>query len=175
MIIQNSMKWLRIFQKIKQCRKKSQETSLKDTSLRMKKNTTLNEILTGKCPYCPPKLSKKLYKLPNGLRIHCTKIHPDKSPPNMFNNNDSEITIESAVDKLAFMKKNIKVLKRIPKGARVVAAYNLPKIIDKCVQNNDVKSWCDLLFFSYAAFRIPDKKLKSSSLGRIVKNKINNL
>ncbi len=134
-----------------------------------------DETLTGSCPYCPPELSKKLYKLPNGLKIHCTKMHPEKSSPSIVNNDESEITIESVIDKLVYMKKNVKVLKRIPKGARVVAAYNLSKIIDKCVQNNDIKSWCDLLFFSYAAFQIPEKKLKSNSLVRIVKRNINDL
>lgn len=38
-----------------------------------------------------------------------------------------------------------------------------------------MKSWCDLLFFAYAAFQIPEKKLKSSSFTRIVKKNINNL
>lgn len=138
-------------------------------------NEHQTETLTGPCPYCPAKKSKKKYKLPHGLRIHCAKIHADKSSPDIVNNDESEITIESVIDKIVYMKKNVKILKRIPKGARVVAAHNLSKIIDKCVQNNDVKSWCDLLFFSYAAFQIPVKKLKSSSLVRIVKKNINDL
>lgn len=77
---------------------------------------------------------------------------------NIFYNDTSTITIESITDKLASMKRNTKLLKRIPKGARVLAGHNLAIIIDKCVQKNDIKSWFDLLFFSYAAFQIPEKK-----------------
>lgn len=67
-----------------------------------------------------------------------------------------------------YEKQNMKILKRIPKGASVSAAHNLANVIYKCVKKNDIKSWCDLLlFFSYAAFQIPEKKLKSSSLTRI--------
>lgn len=114
-------------------------------------NINQGNVLKGPCPHCPPSLANKLYKLPNGLKIHCKKIHPEVTLSNIFDNDASTITIDSIAEKLTFMKKNLNVLKRIPKGARLLAAHNLSDVIDTCVKKNDLKSWCDLLFFSYAA------------------------
>ncbi len=50
----------------------------------------------------------------------------------------------------AFLKKNVKVLKRIPKAARIVAAYSFAKkVVNKAAELNDTESWIELLLFAY--------------------------
>lgn len=79
-----------------------------------KNEDSQNEIRNGPCPHCPPDLTNKLYKLPNGLKIHCKKIHPNIEVSNIFDNDASTITIDSIIDKLAFMKKNVKEYRKEP-------------------------------------------------------------
>lgn len=74
------------------------------------------------------------------------------------------------------LKSNVKVLKRIPKAARLLAAQELARIVDAI--NKDVTSysgWWQLLTFAYVAFKSPDKKNKqtsSLSLATIVKRNL---
>lgn len=67
-------------------------------------------------------------------------------------------------DKLCKLKKNVRILKRIPKGARIAVANKLSEAIQDCVQLNDLKAWQKLMVFCYYALRIP-KVIKIFSIG----------
>lgn len=131
------------------------------------------------CPHCGIEFANKLYKMPTGLKIHCTKKHT--SVKNTKSNNDStsqpedKMKMDELIKNLADYKRNIKILKRIPKGARVLAAHSLSTSINSCVAKNDLQSWSDLLTFCYKSFAIPESKSKSTSLTTLVKKKINEL
>lgn len=54
-------------------------------------------------------------------------------------------------------------MKRIPKGARMLAAYELAKLIEKAVEKNDLSSWEELLFFPFRAFQVPENNKRNLS------------
>lgn len=113
-----------------------------------------------KCPHCPSN-SKKLYEGNRGLKIHHGLKHKDKvfSEDNSVSN--EEVSVEYVESVLAHLNKNTKVIKRIPKSARNAAVSELGKLIDICVSNNSIASWCNLLCFAYQAFQLPIRKSKS--------------
>lgn len=73
------------------------------------------------------------------------------------------------------MKSKIGVLKRIPKGARTMAAKSFTQLIRNCIVFNDLSSWLNLEQFAYKALYIPrqDKKGKvenKSLVSRVKEN-----
>lgn len=73
------------------------------------------------------------------------------------------------------MKSSVRVLKRIPRSARPLAAKKYNEIARNCILKNDLSSWENLLTFAYKCFQAPakSKKLKQRSLSAIVKEIIN--
>ena len=84
--------------------------------------------------------------------------------------NSSRFDLKSFEDKISQLKQNVRVLKRIPKGARIVAAYKLAEIMDTTVNENNPASWEELLLFPFKAFQVPENNKKS--LIKLVKNNI---
>ena len=74
-------------------------------------------------------------------------------------------------------KAHIKVLQRVPKGARVAAAEAYCKLVDNVVDRNGIFTWAKLFGFAYVALRCPPKSPRTEtnqkSLTSIVKNQIN--
>lgn len=113
----------------------------------------------------------KLFKKNGGLRIHCTRRHKNQDCEFMFeqsNNFDSKLF----EDKISRLEQNVRVIKRIPKGARIIAAYKLTEIMKKTANKNDSASWEELLLFPFKAFKVPENNKKS--LTKLVKNNIKN-
>lgn len=73
-----------------------------------------------KCIHCPPNLSYKTYKGVRGLKIHHSIKHKDIEF-SYFEDGDNAVNIESITKKLSYLNKHVKIIKRIPKGARVAA------------------------------------------------------
>jgi len=70
------------------------------------------------------------------------------------------------------VQKNIRVLKRVPRGARILAAKKLTKCIEDCLaQPHLEKKWKSLITFAYATLRVPEK-IKNMSLASMVKKNI---
>lgn len=65
---------------------------------------------------------------------------------------------------LLYSKNNIRVLRRIPKGARYLAAERLSEAIENCVLTNDEESWKHLMLFAYKGLAVPEKLNKKQSL-----------
>ena len=59
-------------------------------------------------------------------------------------------------------KSNIKVLSRVPKGARVAAADALATLMDEVTANNSITAWGRLLGFAFGALQCPAKTSVSS-------------
>lgn len=92
--------------------------------------------------------------------------------------NESEIekakedAFEDFVLLLARCKRNIRVLKRVPRGARILAARKLTQCIEECLAETQLDlKWKKLLTFSYATLRVPDK-IKNKSLASMVKSNL---
>lgn len=68
----------------------------------------------------------------------------------------------------------VKVLKRIPRAARVTAALKLAGCIEKCVAHPDIDSnWQKLLTLAYTALKVPSRT-KKLSLTTLVKRNVEN-
>lgn len=79
---------------------------------------------------------------------------------------------ENFVKLLARCKENIRILKRIPRGARILAANKLTQCIDDCLANpKSDKKWEKLLTFAYTALQGP-VKTKNVSLTTSVKRNV---
>ena len=132
------------------------------------------DLLT--CSLCPPNTGK-LFKGKRGLRIHCTRAHSNTSLPS----SDSTISPDTFNSQLVSCKKDILVLRRIPKGARYFAAEKLAQVIDNCMSQNTIESWHSLLSFAYIAFRVPANSSRfgkfnrpTTSLVSTIKNNLKN-
>ncbi|KAF2904656.1 hypothetical protein ILUMI_01519, partial [Ignelater luminosus] len=129
-------------------------------------NLTSN-VLTR--PFCPPDCQKK-FNGSKGLKICVSRVHRDrfedlKLSSQTLNGSDLRETI-------SHLKRNISVLKRIPKSARIQVARKLSSIIDSSVNNNDETCWENLLTFAYVALRVPSRKSTTKSLSHEVKKNI---
>lgn len=125
--------------------------------------------------------------VPRGLNIHISRVHgvghsrnhpsvasPLQTPPP---HGDPHIATQSdpiseRLNQLPRYRKNIKVLKHIPKGARCLAATKLSQIMDRCVQSNDSEDWYNLLTYSYTSLRVPSSDNHKESLTSKVKKNI---
>lgn len=93
-------------------------------------------------------------------------------PPPNTGNATSDIAFEDFAILLARCKLNIRVLKRVPRGARMAAANKLSKCVEECLVNPNLSTnWKNLLTFAYTALRVPDK-VKNVSLATMVKRNI---
>lgn len=122
-----------------------------------------------RCPFC--EVSSTKYKNANGLKIHIARKHPDEKLE--YASSLKSNSIQNFKERLCSLRQNIRILKRIPKGARYVAANKLSQLIEICLRKNDLTSWQDLMFFSYYALQVPKKS--STSLARVVKKNIDQL
>lgn len=113
----------------------------------------------------------KLYKKIGGLKIHCTRRHKNDDYEFMFSQCDAFDT-KSFEEKISKLKQNVRILKRIPKGARINAAYKLAEVMNNAANKNDTSSWEELLLFPFKAFKIPENNKKS--LTKLVKSNIKN-
>lgn len=115
---------------------------------------------------------RKLYKGHRGLKIHCSRRHVPRSDlvvstggtPDLHMSTPATGTlgITSLADRLAHLKRAVKIIKRIPRGARVSVARSLSESVAKVVAMNSLKSWEELLTFSYYTFHIaPDSNHRS--------------
>lgn len=111
---------------------------------------------------------QKICKGKIGLRIHYSRMHKE-----FLSDLDMETSlipedIQSFVSMLSRAKRNIRVLKRVPKGARIAAAQKLSQLMDSCISNT-TSAWMNLLLFSYTCLQVPEK---STNLTQAVKDNI---
>lgn len=71
-------------------------------------------------------------------------------------------------------KSEVKVTKRIPRGARVCVAQKLTSVINRCVEENSTKAWQDLFLFPYRILNTTDKKKDKSSFTSKIKGNVSN-
>ncbi|KAF2884151.1 hypothetical protein ILUMI_22040 [Ignelater luminosus] len=69
------------------------------------------------CPHCPQE-DPRSFKTDKGLAIHIRRIHPK------IENASSQSSKKPLLDRLSTYKKHTRILRRIPKGARHLAAQN---------------------------------------------------
>lgn len=128
----------------------------------------INDIF---CPRCTNK--DKICRGSRGLKIHYAHAHREFLPDLSEKSENSSLDMTEFSKKLSLYKQSIRVLKRVPKGARIMAAKKLESLVTKCSIKNDLESWFDLLMFSYIALQIPKRSSKKNKLTSIVKENIN--
>lgn len=130
-------------------------------------DSTANVII---CPRCPPEKRVRTFKGKRGLKIHYARLHKDHMIDLDLEHasNTPTIDLQSFVQSIGILKRRVKVLKRIPKGARMTAALKLSSLLDDCLSNSLV-AWISLFCFSFNALCVPEK---SSNLTQSVKNNI---
>lgn len=115
-----------------------------------------------------------------GMKVH-RNVHTRKSNETTTTQKDTTETncttttvpFDDFINLIARCKNNIKILKRIPRGARVSAANGLAKCIELCVSQPKVEEhWQKLLTFAYSALRVPLDQSKRLSLTSLVKKNI---
>lgn len=89
-------------------------------------------------------------------------------------NLDATSALSQLIDKLLLYRQTIRVLKRVPKGARIAAAKKLKELVATCVSSNNLGSWIDLLSFSYIALQVPKRSSKKNKLTSIIRKNILN-
>jgi len=114
------------------------------------------------CSFCP-----KSDLTLRGLKCHIGRMHKNEKMENpLINQNELFSTLTK-------LKKHSKMLRRIPKGARLSAATALHSILMKCIQSNTLEDWKRLLLFSFKAFITPTQDLKNSPVSLTTKVKNN--
>ena len=53
---------------------------------------------------------------------------------------------------------NVRIIRRVPKSARHLAATRLSEIIDTCVEDNTAEAWADLMNFAWQRLYLPESK-----------------
>lgn len=100
------------------------------------------------CQRCTSKT--KLCKGIQGLRIHYSLVHKehlsdlcayDTRSSQRSDDPDAPADVEHLIKKLALYRQSVRVLKRVPKGARILVAKKLDELITECVSANDFQSW----------------------------------
>jgi hypothetical protein len=93
------------------------------------------------------------------------------SPSQNFERNSVELSQQAKLqDKLIVSKRNIQILRRIPKAARFSASDKLASVINNCLNSNSLLAWENLLLFAYKSFNINEYNVKNLTLK--IKNNI---
>jgi hypothetical protein len=102
------------------------------------------------------------------------KIQSLLYPSQKFERNSVELSQTATLqDKLIFSKRNIQILRRIPKAARFSASDKLASIINNCLNSNSLLAWENLLLFAYKSFNINEYNVKN--LTSKIKNQFTNI
>lgn len=93
-----------------------------------------------------------------------------------MNDDDNSSIPDTSFEDFAILlsrcKSNIRVLKRVPRGARVLAASNLAQCVEECLASPNLSTnWKNLLTFAYTSLRVPEK-VNNASLTTLVKRNI---
>lgn len=129
-----------------------------------------------KCSLCG---DNKLYKGNRGLAIHTARRHgirvavdpsmPSASQPAPSTDRDDNFNSSTSfAEKLGSLKRNVPIIKRIPRGARRAVASSLTECVAKVVKENSVQAWERLLTFSYSVLHA--NKSKKDSLTKQIKD-----
>lgn len=145
-------------------------SNIADTKTTNQQNASTNSSTLLSCPLCQD--SSKQFKSQHGLKIHFSRKHPGESFKSFFAHEKKEDVSMSFRDKLCKLRMKVRILKRIPKSARIAVANNLNEIIEECVKTNEVAAWQKLMTFSYYALRVTKKS--SKSLSSVVKKNLTN-
>ncbi|XP_063379582.1 uncharacterized protein LOC134666373 [Cydia fagiglandana] len=123
------------------------------------------------CPYCPG--VARQYVVPRGLNVHISRVHRDVNggqAPSTGEELGPGVGNDVEITKLAELKKNVRVLRHVPRGARNLAAGKLCGIIQDCLSNNELKDWFALLTFSFTALRVPEGANHGSLTSKVKEN-----
>lgn len=89
-----------------------------------------------------------------GLKIHTGRVHHTQSRKCSIAESFPEPPNVPLHSQLAKLKGSLRILKRIPKATRPLAADALSKVINSCIKENTLGSWSNLLLFAYKCFYV---------------------
>lgn len=97
----------------------------------------------------------------NGLKIHVAKGHREQEI--QCDDSDFAHLIQS-------FKSGVKVIRRIPRGARISVAMKLKSLVNDCVSTNSVNVWQTLFLFAYRVLSVSRSKPRHKSLTKTIKD-----
>lgn len=107
---------------------------------------------------------------PSPSACSCPAIAPPRTTFGPTSSTTAAPACITGLENLAALKKKVRVLKHIPKGARNLAAGKLSTLIETCLRSNEVDDWFALLSFSYTALRVPDASGPKSLTTKVKEN-----
>ncbi|KPJ12288.1 Retrotransposable element SLACS 132 kDa protein [Papilio machaon] len=117
----------------------------------------------------------RFFKGQRGLHIHKSRCHKGRQPHVGSNENFHNVTDNEAPtggplwQKLNNLKRNLPLVKRIPRGARRCVATSLSSCVRDVIDKNDKHSWENFLTFAYKTLHVSQDK-HGSSLAQKIKN-----
>lgn len=104
----------------------------------------------------------KSFDTQNGLKIHIAKCH--KEPQLESNESNFAELIQS-------FKSGVKIIRRVPRGARIAVAMKLDSLIKDCISTNTLIAWQSLFLFAYRVPSITRSNTKQKILTKTIKEK----
>jgi hypothetical protein len=101
------------------------------------------------------------------LKVHVDKYHID----NNLSTSSAFFSTVSITKLLFNLKLQLPTIRRLPKACRHLAAYKL-STINNCLSTKSISSFENLLLFSYRAFNVAEKSVKS--LNKHIKENLSN-
>jgi hypothetical protein len=101
------------------------------------------------------------------LKVHVDKYHID----NNLSTSSAFFSTVSITKLLFNLKLQLPTIRRLPKACRHLAAYKLSSI-NNCLSTKSISSFENLLLFSYRAFNVAEKSVKS--LNKHIKENLSN-
>ncbi|KAG5870451.1 hypothetical protein JTB14_027069 [Gonioctena quinquepunctata] len=124
------------------------------------------------CPKC-----NGLYKrVKQHLRYCKSSDKNDEISKQLVQDCGRDPNTEQFVTYLSQAKRNIKIMRRIPKGARNVISKNVSSCIEEVVKKNDIHSWEKLTKFAYGVLGLPGdtRETRKVSLTTLIKKNLEN-
>ena len=116
---------------------------------------------------------RKTSEEPRGLSAANSIL--EQRPTNSIANCPTNLIAEVASSiSESFVRSKNKILKRIPRASRGLAAKKLTSLLDSVVANNNSSSWLRLLHFAQCSLQIPVRQKEKLSLASIVNKQIRN-
>jgi hypothetical protein len=126
-------------------------------------------------------ICNKSFQSSRGLNIHTTKVHRRFLSQDDLPLNNNPLPLPSSLPAanipatpfhlhLSHLKKNVSVVKRIPRGARISVAAHLSQLIDNCTEQNNITDWHKLFLFPYNILHVEEDGSKVSLTQKIKNN-----
>ena len=112
---------------------------------------------------CQAEQLKRRQKTSAAAPLSATTPAPPATPPQ---------PPTDVASRLRSLRQTRRLVDRIPRHARKQAAESLTRLLEECINNNDVPAWTRLLLFAYDSFSLPPPADKKGKMTAIIKRNL---